>query len=231
VTTAIANGIGIYYEVRGSGPPVLLILGLAADISEFGRIIDPLAERFTVLAFDNRGSGRSDKPRTPYAVPLMASDTALVMKAAGFEHANVVGISLGGRIALELSLQHPELVDRLVLVSTAARVPRSLRRTLMLSVLPRLPLFKGRYPQPYYAFANQRDASRGYDCSRRLGEIHAPTLILHGTSDRSAPFALARELQAGIPDATLIAFSGGHLFFLFGGRDRFLDATARFLSG
>src|SRR5215472_7369677 len=71
------------------------------------------------------------------------------------------------------------------------------------------------YPQPYYAFRRQLEASRSYDCSDRLREIQVPTLILQGRSDRSAPFALAEEIHAGIAGSRMQAFPGGHIFFVF----------------
>jgi len=63
----------------------------------------------------------------------------------------------------------------------------------------------------------------------RLGEIHVPTLILHGRDDRTAPYALAEELHAGIVGSQLLTFAGGHIFFLFRERQRFLDAVQAFL--
>jgi 3-oxoadipate enol-lactonase len=126
--TADANGIRIHYEVHGEGRPLLLILGLGADVSEYTALIDQLAARSRVIAFDNRGAGRTDKPDAPYSIELMAADALGVMDALGVTRADVLGISLGGRIALELALGHPERVERLILVSTSARVVPSLRR-------------------------------------------------------------------------------------------------------
>ena len=87
----------------------------------------------------------------------------------------------------------------------------------------------GKYPQPYYAFARQRQASRRYNCTDRLHEIRVPTLILHGRSDRSAPLRLAQHMQAEIPDAQMITFAGGHIFF-FLRPQQLIDAVAAFLS-
>jgi pimeloyl-ACP methyl ester carboxylesterase len=227
--TVRVNDIDVYYEVRGEGAPLVLIMGLGADISEFEHMIGWLARRYRVLAFDNRGAGRTDKPDTPYSVPMMADDTVGVMRAAGFEHASVLGISLGGRIALDVGLRYPEMVDKLVLVSTSARVIDSLRRKVLLGLFSRLPLARGAHPQPRYAFARQRTASGAYNCVTRLAEISAPTTILHGRSDKTAPYPLAEELNHGIPKSKLITFDGGHIFFLFRERERFLTEVAHFL--
>jgi 3-oxoadipate enol-lactonase len=229
VPTAEVNGIAMYYEVHGEGPPLVLILGLAGDISEHGALVDDLAEHYRVLAFDNRGAGRTDKPDEPYSVEMMAEDTVDLMRATGFERADVLGISLGGRIAMELTLQHPEMVGKLVLVSTAARVVNNARRRLMMGVLSRLLPSRGKYPQPRYAFERQLAASSAWHGLDRLPGIGVPTVILHGQQDRTAPFERAQELHAGIPGSKLILFKGGHLFLLMSERHRFQDEVTAFL--
>ncbi len=209
------NGIKLYYEIHGAGEPLVLIAGLASDISEYAGISEGLAQKYRVVTFDNRGAGRSDKPDIPYSIEMMADDAIRLMDAVGAGRAHIIGISMGGRIALELALQHPDRVDKLVLVSTAPRVVRTWRQHLLFNTLPRLPILKGRYPQPYYAFLRQRRASDAYDCTARLPDLRTPTLILHGRQDKVAPYKQAEEMQALIPDARLIGFDGGHLFLFF----------------
>src|SRR5579862_3541680 len=110
----------MYYELAGAGPPLVLIGGLGVDISECGQLIDALSTRYRVLAFDNRGAGRTDKPDEPYTVRQMAADTAGLMQVLGIERAHVLGMSLGGRIALDVALEYPQRVRTLILVSTSA---------------------------------------------------------------------------------------------------------------
>ena len=227
--TADANGIRIHYEVHGEGRPLLLILGLGGDVSENAALIDQLAVRSRGIAFDNRGAGRTDKPDAPYSIELMAADALGVMDALGVSRADVLGISLGGRIALELALGHPERVERLILVSTSARVVPSWRRRHLYPTLSVMPLFRSRYPQPRYAFVRQMEASAGYDAGPRLHGLTMPTVVLHGRSDRTAPLPLAEELHRGIPGSRLQTFTGGHLFFLIRDRKRFVDAVADFV--
>ncbi|HMK47210.1 MAG TPA: alpha/beta hydrolase [Methanocella sp.] len=229
------NDINMYYEMHGQGEPIVLINGLSSDLKEIMPIIRRLSLKCRVLAFDNRGAGRTDKPDSPYSIVQMAGDTAALMDAAGMKQAHVVGISMGGRIAMALALQHVEKVKSLVLVSTFAR-QRSVRgrvaRVRHLNIVDRIPLVRSivsRYKQPAYAFERQFKASRGYDCSDRLGGIHTSTLILHGATDTLAPIGLAEEMHAGINGSQMITFQGGHLFFT-DEPEKFCDLILDFLS-
>ena len=224
--------IAMYYEVHGTGEPLLLIPGLATDVSDYARLIPLLASQYRVIAIDNRGVGRSDKPDAPYSIEQMAEDAAGVLDALQIERAHVIGFSMGGRIAVALALAHPARVRSLILVSTGVRRPT--RRTFSSRLIDfslRVPFLHGSraHPQPTYAGLRQRDASRAYDASDRLGEIHVPTLILHGTRDRTAPYARAEEMHAGIANSQLIAFPGGHIFFFLRPRP-IADAVLAFLA-
>lgn len=222
-----AGDIDMYYELHGAGEPLVLIGGLAQDISQWGWLTDWGAQTHRVLAFDNRGAGRTDKPDAPYTIPMMATDTDALMESVGMSHATVLGISMGGKIALDLALEHPDRVAQLILVSTtaSARPEGTMSRTEMLGVLSSL-VFRGKHPQPRYAFSRQREASRSYDCMDRLGEIHVPTTILHGRKDRIAPLTEALKMRHGIAGSEMITFSRGHLFFLRRERRWFLDSVA-----
>lgn len=207
--TVSVDGLRMYYELAGAGPPLVLIGGLGLDLSECGQLIDALAPHYRVLAFDNRGAGRTDKPDEPYTIRQMADDTAGLMQALGIERAHLVGMSLGGRIALDLALEQPQRVRSLILVSTSARVER--RWTIGLLGLVSL-LFRGSYPQPRYAFRRQREASDHYDRSGDLSELRVPTLIVHGRRDHIVPYRLAEDMAAGIPSARLLLVDSGHIY-------------------
>ena len=180
--TARVNGITMYYEQHGAGELLLLINGLGADITLLAPIIAWFERSFRVVAFDNRGAGRTDKPDAPYTIELMAQDTAALMDVLSQERADVLGVSMGGRIALELALSCPDRVGRLVLVSTSAagrgKVTVSWPMRLLLP-LRWAGLLRGKYPQPRYAYLRQRQASASYDATDRLGDIRVPALILH----------------------------------------------------
>ncbi len=112
------GGAKLYWEAHGRGEPVLLIMGLGVTLEGWSRIGPALAERYRTILFDNRGVGRSDAPPGPYAVSDMADDAAAVLDAAGVDRAHVFGVSMGGMIAQELALGHPERIASLVLGCT-----------------------------------------------------------------------------------------------------------------
>jgi pimeloyl-ACP methyl ester carboxylesterase len=118
------NGIQVYFEEHGKGEPLLLIQGLGYPSGMWFLQIPALSRHFRTIVFDNRGVGKTDKPDEAYSVALMASDTAGLLGALGIQKTHVVGVSLGGYIAQELALEYPDLVDRLVLLSTSCGGPK-----------------------------------------------------------------------------------------------------------
>jgi pimeloyl-ACP methyl ester carboxylesterase len=100
------NDISIYYEVYGSGEPILLIMGLGGSILGWQSQIPTLSQHLQGIALDNRGSGRSDMPRADYSIGLFADDAAGLLSALGCESAHIFGVSMGGMIAQELALRH-----------------------------------------------------------------------------------------------------------------------------
>src|SRR5262249_39708267 len=112
------DGVRIHYEQLGAGEPVLLIMGLGSNAYGWYRTIPWLASDYQVIAFDNRGTGRSDVPAGAYAITQMAADAAAVLDAARIQRAHVVGASLGGMIAQQLALAQPQRLRTLVLICT-----------------------------------------------------------------------------------------------------------------
>ncbi|HKI93346.1 MAG TPA: alpha/beta fold hydrolase [Gaiellaceae bacterium] len=241
---AQSGEIRIAYEEHGEGEPLLLIHGLGYGRWGWGPVVAPLAGRLRVVLLDNRGIGASDAPPGPYSVAQMAEDAAAVLDRAGIERANVVGTSLGGMVAQQLVVAHPHRVDRLVLACTtpggerAFPFPRgtlrlleqtqqleplvALRRFVENALAPGAPealvdeiaaLRVANLPDPV-GWAAQAAAAAAFDGFDRLGEIAAPTLVLHGTADEVVDPRNAGLLAERIPDARAELLEGaGHLFF------------------
>jgi 3-oxoadipate enol-lactonase len=117
------DGVRIHYEVLGrrSSPVVLMIQGLGADKHGWDMQRYLLSLRYRVVAFDNRGAGRSDKPFSAYSLEQMADDALAVLDACEVDRAHVVGASMGGALTMLLALRHPERVHSITLVCTAGR--------------------------------------------------------------------------------------------------------------
>jgi pimeloyl-ACP methyl ester carboxylesterase len=115
-----APGFRQYFEEHGSGFPLLLINGLGSDHLEWLHQLPTFSERFRVIVFDNRGTGKSAVPPGPYTTAQMADDAAALLRFLGIGRAHVLGVSLGGMIAQEVALRHPDLVEGVVLGCTGA---------------------------------------------------------------------------------------------------------------
>src|SRR2546425_1585686 len=230
------DGTRLHYVVEGTGPPIVLVGGKTSSIAgAWWRYIPPLSRQFKVIAFDNRGAGQSDKPDVAYSIPLMATDSLAVLRAAGETSAHWFGISLGGMILQQLALDRPDAARSLILGAThcggerrgapAAEVPAladtPLRRYANLSE----PHFILEHPDwvaedarrfgkmPLHAIVRQDQAVKHHNLCDRLGEIRQPVLILHGRQDQMVPAARGEELQRGLPNARLrILDPAGHQF-------------------
>ena len=118
--SASVGDIDLYYERAGSGEPLLFISGSGGDLRTKPNVFDgPFAKTFDLVAYDQRGLGRSSKPDRPYTMAEYADDAAALMDHIGWSSALVVGVSFGGMVALEFALRHPAKVRRMVLACTS----------------------------------------------------------------------------------------------------------------
>ena len=115
---AESNGCRIYYQVKGEGNPLVLLMGFGADGNVWEKHLAEYQNHFKCVVLDNRGVGKSDAPEGPYTTGMMASDTTAVMDHLGIDQAQIAGISMGGAIAQSLALNHPSRVKSLALIST-----------------------------------------------------------------------------------------------------------------
>ena len=115
---ADVNGINLYYETHGTGRPLILLHGGLGSGEMFGPILPALSANHQVIAIDLQGHGRTADIDRPIDVRLMAGDIAALIGHLGLDQPDVMGYSLGGGVAFHTAVQHPELVRRLVLIST-----------------------------------------------------------------------------------------------------------------
>jgi 3-oxoadipate enol-lactonase len=237
------QGARIYWDERGHGTPVLLIMGLGYPSDMWYRIRPVLAAHYRTIALDNRGVGRSDLPPGPYPIASMASDAAAVLDAAGMESAHLFGVSMGGMIAQEFALQYPKQVLSLILGCTAAGGSTAVRAepeaTQMLktrdkmspeqaaeaavpfiydSTTPReridedIAIRRPWFPRPE-AYTAQLQGILAWEAYSRLSGIAAPTLVIHGESDRLVPPGNAKLIAERISGAKLVMIPhASHLF-------------------
>jgi 3-oxoadipate enol-lactonase len=124
--TVHANGQDLYYEIHGDGPPLVLLMGIGYDSSLWTLAQVPaLSTQFRVMLVDNRDAGRSSKATSSYEIADLADDLAGLLDALGIPRTHLLGLSMGGMIAQEFALRHPDRLDRLVLAGTGAAPARS----------------------------------------------------------------------------------------------------------
>ena len=228
------NGIRIYWEEQGAGPPILLIMGLGYPSCMWYRTRPVLANSYRTIALDNRGVGQSDIPPSPYSMAAMADDTAAVLDASGVSRAHVYGVSMGGMIAQEFALRYPQRVESLILGCTSAGGPTAVRAEPaaleMLRAIASMPPEQGAeaaVPFIYdpctprrlidediavrrLSFARregyqaQLQAILSWESFSRLEHVAAPTLVIHGKNDRLVPLGNGEIIASRIPRAQLV---------------------------
>jgi pimeloyl-ACP methyl ester carboxylesterase len=116
---AKVKDLNVYYEVEGKGFPLIMVMGLGGNKDWWGPpLVSAISKKYKTIIFDNRGTGRTDTPETSFTIKAMADDTVGLMDALKIGKAHVLGISLGGMVAQELVLNHPDRVEKLVLCAT-----------------------------------------------------------------------------------------------------------------
>jgi 3-oxoadipate enol-lactonase len=243
LTARVPASIALYHQSHGrvDAAPIVLLHGLGSSSSDWMYQLPALAAEYHVIAPDLRGHGRSPRGRGRLTVECMAADVAALLAALDAAPAHVVGLSLGGCVALALALERGACVRSLTLVNAFARLapagPRgALRFVARLGLLACAPMSvvaahvaRGLFPRPeqrelYRAAvaslaANPRRtylaAIRGlvgFDVRARLAELRCPTLVVAGERDTTVPLAAKQRLAAAIPAARLcIVADSGHV--------------------
>ena len=259
--TARVNGIQLYYETHGQGEPLLLVAGIGYGTWLWAKQIPELSQYFYVIAFDNRGVGRSDKPDSEYTVPLLASDAYELLRTLHIERASLLGVSLGGFIVQQLALDHPEIINKLILCSTSFGGPNMIlpagevlqfmafgagkdtfQQGLELVFPPEflkkhpeeialLTAPMRRNPQPRYAYLRQFMAPLNFNSEPRLHELTMPVLVMAGEADRVVPVENSRLLAAKLPNARLVTFPNAGHLFVVERADEVNRIILDFLKG
>jgi 3-oxoadipate enol-lactonase len=257
----VNQGAKIYWDETGRGEPLLLIMGLGYPSHAWYRTRPALAEKYRTIALDNRGVGRSEMPAGPYPIALMASDAAAVLDAANVESAHVFGISMGGMIAQEFALQYPQRVRSLILGCTAPGGPHAVRAepeaTQMLmnrGNMTREEAAKSAQPFIYHpstpqerieedmvmrrpwfphpaAYTAQLQGILAWEAYSRLSGITAPTLVIHGDSDRLVPTGNGKLIAEKIPRAKWVMLAGASHIFTTDQPETAQQAILEFLAG
>lgn len=229
-----AGNVKLSYERSGSGPPLLLIMGLSGTLLHWGEpFMEALRGDFDVISYDHRGVGASSRVEAPFTIADLAADATALLAALELESAHVMGISMGGMIAQELALSHPELLRTLTLGCTYCGGPGSslptqpeLAEAVMsgdreraLRAMWDANISKD-FAQDADAYARfraiglersvalavtmeQLAAITGHDTSARLGGLTMPTLVVHGTADQIIPVQNGRMVAELIPGSRL----------------------------
>lgn len=233
------NGVSIYYEVYGEGPPVLLLHGAGAFLESMHYFISALAPTHTVIAVDSRAQGRSTDSAAPLSYALMGDDMIKLMDVLQFSHADVVGWSDGGIIGLDMAMKHPERIRRLIAIGANYDVngvpPKDLNPAAIRSDAAQIkPFYDNVAPDPaHFPVLVQKLTvmlmHEPHYTIAELGHIRARTLIVAGEHD----MILRRHTDSfahAIPGAREIIVPGASHFGPLENPDAYEDIAVRFLN-
>lgn len=213
-----SNGQKLYYEVYGEGMPLVLIMGIGYDATLWGlHQIPAFSQEFQVIAFDNRDVGRSSQATGPYTIADMADDVAGLMDGLEVDRSHLLGLSMGGMIALEFALRHPKRLGKLVLTGTGAGTGRA--------------KFD---PIPIWNFVKQHDAKGitfaaqqfvwlfSTDFVRNHQAVDETLALLGSNHNPVSPEAYERQANAYVQHDALdrVGKIGAHTLVVTGERDR-----------
>jgi pimeloyl-ACP methyl ester carboxylesterase len=218
--TIPVNDINYYYAVYGKGEPLLLLHGGLGQIEMFGPNLATLAKDREVIGVDLHGHGRTDLGTRDISLSDMGSDIATLVKKLGYQKVDVLGYSLGGGVAFQVAARHPELVRRLVLVSTIYGTdgfyPEMLPQqaavgAAMAEQMKQTPMYKSYaaiapHPEDFPKLLDQMGAymRKSYDWSADVKKLTMPTMLIYGDSDMIRPEHIVKFYQllgGGLKDA------------------------------
>lgn len=248
-----ANEIELYYKEQGKSSPVVFIHGWMEDHSMWNSQIEYFSKKYRAIAYDQRGHGRSDKPKNGYSIKTLSYDLYNFTQKLNIGKFTLVGHSLGGMAAMVFALEHPENVSKLVLVSTGAKSDTSMRIMLwvLIRALPYSIFADGSVDFKYYKPSKQikaeavdralrtpkyaaceclREFSTNYDIRDRVSSIKVPTLIIVGNKDTSTPVVMSRYLRREIEGSKLVIIPDSKHMPMIDRADMVNEVIGEFLS-
>ena len=236
--TVKVNNIHMYYESYGKGEPVVFINGAGAHTEMLKRLIPIYSRDFQVILFDSRGVGKTDSPDEGYTTPNMADDLAGLLDAMGIDSAHIHGTSMGGMVAQEFALRHPNKVKSLILAVTCcigshsilpeftelvqreSQTPKAIGEAMLRlfiterfiekqpELFQQILAFTEEHPFSQNSLKKHLQAISNHDTHDRLPDISAPTLIIAGGADRITPVEHSNILHSRIPNSEMTVFKG-----------------------
>ena len=198
VTDRVAvNGVELYYEIHGKGSPLVMLHGGVNPSDMFGAPLAEMATNHQVIAIHMRGHGFSTDTDDPWTVEQMADDVAALLRELDIEKADIMGWSLGGGVALQTAIRHPEVVDRLVVVSKTMRHDGNFPEVrAQFDAMPGMAPEIGKaiaqsplatmYPDVDWEVMMRKTgemARKSYDWSADVAKITSPTLLIFADAD------------------------------------------------
>jgi 3-oxoadipate enol-lactonase len=225
------NNIEMYYEITGQGEPFLLIHGLGSSTRDWEDMI-PFLSDFQIITIDLRGHGRSSKPKGPYSAKMFANDIISLLKKLEISSAHILGISLGGGIALQIAVDYPEFVKTLIVINSTAEARadsfkmkmEAFKRKLIVRLVGMRKMGEVLAPKLFIkpeqeeqrtklierwaendkkAYIASFGAILGWSVKKDLPNIKCPTLII-GSDEDYSPSEVKREYTALIPNAKFV---------------------------
>lgn len=226
-----ANGISQYYDIRGDGPPLLLVAGMGGTANYWGEQVDHFAQTRTVIVYDQRGTGRTAHERVE-SIEQLRDDLLALLDALGFDAVDYVGHSTGGNIGQIIAIENPDRLRRLVIYASTTHgdAYRSkvwkVRRSILENQGPELygdmtslmlypprwiaenadKLEKQQAAQvamraPVQVMTSRIEAVQAFDRRSELSRINTPTLVICARDDQQTPIYFSEAIADGIPDA------------------------------
>jgi pimeloyl-ACP methyl ester carboxylesterase len=236
---AEVNGINLYYEIHGTGRPLILLHGGLGSGEMFGPVLPALAERHQVIAVDLQGHGRTADIDRPLDTRLMADDIAALIDHLGLEKPDLIGYSLGGGVAMQTAFKYPDKIRKLVAVSVNIRrdaiPPEMLAQqgqvnsaaVEFMKDTPMYQLYQRVAPRPE-DFGRLLDKvggmmSKDFDLSEEVRALKVPTLIVAADADMAPPshnVEIFKLLDGGLRDGGWMGEGrpkGGHALAILPG--------------